>query len=87
MSLQGSVDLLLKGFKPDITSGFTTSTIIDFQFEEYRYGVRVSNQDIRYWPYDQYLSDEDKISILRQVGNPLYDEIEPMVNRANKNKS
>jgi Fic family protein len=81
-----SVRFFFKGFKPDMASGFTTSGNIDIFFEEYRYGIRNRNAFEEYWSYDNYLSKKDKTIFLKQITDPLYEDIEQKVYQLNKKK-
>lgn len=76
-----NIRFVLKGFKPDMASGSIKGGNIEFIFEDYRYGVRIDSKGIQYWSYGHYLSEEEKNSILSQIGNPLYEEIEQLINR------
>jgi len=82
-----SVQFFLKGFKPDMASGFTSHGNMDIVFEDYRYGVIINgqNESKKYWSYDDFLSEKDKESILKQIGDELYEDVERKVSQVNKN--
>jgi len=81
-----SVQFWFKGFKADLSSGFSSSGSMYIIFEEYRYGIESENIFQQFWPYNHFLSEKDINSILKHFGDRLYDDIERKVAYVNKNK-